>query len=177
MRKFNQFQGDFRALINNYEARGGYGKSRLDPEVEQRIDTRIEEVLLRPKAGSHGCPPSCDALHSAVEHFAHRVRAPSKYLACAPSNGAFRNISAYDFALARYGRAEANRRFGMYLGARRVDRILQLVEIDHSPLDILVVDEDGVVIGRPSVTVIIDRQSLHFGVARFTGGTWNTSSV
>ena len=170
LRKFNQFQGDFRSLINNYEARGGYGKPRLDVEVEQLIDARIEEVLLRPKAGTAG------DVHLGVLldiQQLNTLRIESEHLevpGLRTIQRRIQNLWAYDFALARYGRAEADRRFGMYLGARRVDRILQLVEIDHSPLDILVVDEAGAVIGRPSVTVIIDRKSrcilgLHISLA------------
>ena len=170
LRKFTQFQGDLRALINNYEARGGYGKSRLDLEVEQLIDTRIEEVLLRSKAGT------ASDVHLGVMldiQQLNTLRIESEHLevpGLRTIQRRIQNLWAYDFALARYGRAEADRRFGMYLGARRVDHILQLVEIDHSPLDILVVDEDGAVIGRPSVTVIIDRKSrcilgLHVSLA------------
>lgn len=170
LRKFNESKGDFRAVINNYDARGGRGKSRLPIEVEQLIDSRIERVLLQPKAGS------AEDVHLAVMldiQQLNTMRVESEHFKVPGLRTIQRRIQslwAYDFAVARYGRMEADRRFGMYIGARRTDHILQLVEIDHSPLDILVVNEEGVVIGRPSVTVIIDRKSrcvlgLHISLA------------
>lgn len=168
--RFHQSGGDFRALISNYDGRGGRGKPRFSMEVEQLIDARIEKVLLQAKAGS------AEDIHLGVLldiQQLNTMRIESEHLkppGLRTIQRRIQNLWAYDFALARYGRAEADRRFGMYLGARRVDRILQLVEIDHSPLDILVVDEFSIVIGRPWVTVIIDRKSrcilgLHISLA------------
>ena len=152
-------QGDFRALISNYDARGGRGRSRLSVEVEQLIDTRIEKVLLERKAGS------AEDVHLGVlldiQHL-NTTRLKSEHIKVPGLRTIQRRIEklwAYDFALARYGRVEAERRFGAYLGARQARHILDIVEIDHTPLDILVVDEAGVVIGRPWATVIIDRKS------------------
>lgn len=159
LRKFNSSQGDIRAVISNYDARGGRGKTRLPSEVERVIDARIEKVLLEPKAGT------AESVYIGVLQdirLINSARIESEHL----KNPGLRTIQrrikdlwAYDFALARFGRAEADRRFGMYLGARKISRILEMVEIDHSPLDILVVDQNHVVIGRPSITVIIDRKS------------------
>jgi len=47
----------------------------------------------------------------------------------------------------------------VYLTARKVSRILELVEIDHTPVDLMVVNENRVVIGRPTITVVLDRFS------------------
>jgi len=40
-----------------------------------------------------------------------------------------------------------------------VTRILELVEIDHTPADIIVVNEDRATIGRPDMTIVLDRRS------------------
>ncbi|MGE8453654.1 MAG: Mu transposase C-terminal domain-containing protein, partial [Pseudomonadales bacterium] len=62
-------------------------------------------------------------------------------------------------AVARHGVREAERRYANLGIARRSRRILELVEIDHTPLDILAVDEKGIVRGRPMLTLVLDRYS------------------
>jgi putative transposase len=69
------------------------------------------------------------------------------------------DLPAYDRAVAQYGIAEAERMFANQHSARLVYNVLDLVELDHSPVDALVVDENGVVVGRPTVTVVLERKS------------------
>lgn len=61
--------------------------------------------------------------------------------------------------LAKHGLREAERRFANLGVARRTSRVLELVEVDHTPLDMLVVDDNGVVVGRPILTLVLDRFS------------------
>jgi putative transposase len=68
-------------------------------------------------------------------------------------------LYSFELALANYGRKEAERRHAFNGKSRSVDRILELVEIDHTPADILVVDETGEVRGRPMLTILLDRHS------------------
>lgn len=68
-------------------------------------------------------------------------------------------LYAFDVCLARHGVREAKRRYGDSVAARPVTRILQVVEVDHTPVDLWVVDENGKVIGKPNLTVLLDRHS------------------
>lgn len=61
---------------------------------------------------------------------------------------------------ARDGQAAAERELRSVVGGVKVDRILERVELDHTPLDILVICElTQLILGRPWLTLAIDRYS------------------
>jgi putative transposase len=107
----------------------------------------------------------------------NRDRVPSEQLTEPSLRTLQRRLSqlpAFDVAVARYGHKEAERRFKLSKSARLVTRILELVEVDHSPLDILVVNEAGNVVARPTITVLLDRFSrmvLGFHISAAGHGT------
>ncbi|MCV2363134.1 integrase [Paucibacter sp. DJ1R-11] len=157
--KYQKAQNDVRALFCRFDEQGGKGRSRLDPEVEAIIHDKIETVFLSKKKSSG------EEVHNAVFLEIQRrntQRVESEWLEVPGLRTIQRRLTeifAFELAVARFGQKEAERRFAHHLGARAVARILELVEIDHSPVDILVTDEDGLVIGRPNITVVIDRYS------------------
>lgn len=66
-------------------------------------------------------------------------------------------ISAYDRTVARYGSVEAERRFRVVLSHRNGKGPLEIAEIDHTVLDLFVIDEIHLLpLGRPWLTVCID---------------------
>lgn len=69
-------------------------------------------------------------------------------------------IPAFDRHAARYGRDSANNAFRAVTGFRVIGAPLERAEIDHTPLDLLVIDDDsGMPIGRPYLTTCIDAYS------------------
>lgn len=69
-------------------------------------------------------------------------------------------IPAYDRCVARHGRDTANKRFRAVLGHRVTEAPLRRAEMDHTLLDLMVIDdESGLPLGRPYVTVCIDDYS------------------
>jgi putative transposase len=152
-------QNDVRALISKTFVRGGKDKSRLDARIELIIEEKIDEVYLTTQRGS------AEDVHDAVFLAIEKINAtlpPTQHLKLPGLRTIQRRIAAlpaYDVAVARYGVTEANRRFAPILGARRATRILEIVEVDHTPVDLLVVDDERKVIGRPSITVVLDRRS------------------
>jgi len=69
-------------------------------------------------------------------------------------------VPAFDRCLAREGRTVAVRRFRSVLGHRITDAPLQRAEIDHTLMDLMVVDDDsGLPLGRPVLTACIDDYS------------------
>ncbi len=61
---------------------------------------------------------------------------------------------------ARLGKRAAERKYRPVTGAIKVQRILERIEVDHTPLDLIVIDEDTALpLGRPWLTVAIDRYS------------------
>lgn len=66
----------------------------------------------------------------------------------------------YELMVAQQGKAVADRAFRLYGEGYRSTYILERVEIDHTPLDVFVVDEvTSEVIGRPNLTLILDHYS------------------
>lgn len=66
-------------------------------------------------------------------------------------------IPAYDRYAARYGRDEATKRFRSVQAHRTTLLPLERAEIDHTRMDIMVVDDDsGMPLGRPWLTACID---------------------
>lgn len=72
----------------------------------------------------------------------------------------FKAVSPYDKKLAFEGKAKADQEFkkvGMIL---KTSRVLECVEVDHTPLDLFVIDEvSSLPLGRPYLTVFKDRHS------------------
>jgi putative transposase len=158
-KSFQQAQKDIRALFSKIDSRGGKNKTRLSAEVEAIVDEKIESIFLAQKNSS------AEEVHNAVFlaiTLKNTTLIESEWLKVPSIRTIQRRLSSlygYDLAVARYGKREADRRFDATLASRIVSRILELVEIDHTPVDILVVDDKGMVIGRPTITFVFDRYS------------------
>lgn len=78
-------------------------------------------------------------------------------------------IPAFDRYSARHGRVAATKRFRAVLAHRTTAGPLERAEIDHTPLDLMVIDDDTLLpLGRPYLTACIDDNSryplgLHLG--------------
>ena len=158
-RRFLKARGDIRAVFCEFDKQGGKNKGRLQPEVEAIIHEKLEALVLGRRRWS------AEEVHVAVLlaiQLANTTRVETEWLPAPGLRTIQRRIGslyAFELAVARYGEREAQRRFANHLGARQVSRILEIVEMDHSPLDILVTDASRVVIGRPTITVLLDRFS------------------
>ncbi|WP_254228584.1 hypothetical protein [Burkholderia gladioli] len=158
-RRYRISQFDIRALLDRTEHRGGKRKSRLDPIVEGIIHEKIETAFLDSKTGT------AEAVHNAVFleiQLRNSLRIESEWLKIPGLRTVQRRIhdlAAYDRAAARFGLREARRRFADQHRARQVSRILEIVEIDHTPIDLIYTNASGNAIDRPIFTVVIDRFS------------------
>jgi putative transposase len=90
-------------------------------------------------------------------------RLPSQRLVV-PSEMTFRryvdSLDPYEVDKGRLGKHAANQLHRTAIGKLIVRKILDRWEIDHTPLDILVVDDEtGKHIGRPFLTIVLDRHS------------------
>lgn len=68
-----------------------------------------------------------------------------------------RHYDDYDRCAAREGKKAAWLKFGIFVLRDLPDRPLEEVEVDHCLVDLVVVDENGKAIGRPWITVLLDR--------------------
>jgi putative transposase len=68
-----------------------------------------------------------------------------------------KQYDAYDRCVKREGKKAAWLKFGIFVLRDLPDRPLEEVEVDHCLVDLIVVDENGRAIGRPWITVLLDR--------------------
>ncbi|NYH17841.1 Mu transposase C-terminal domain-containing protein [Paraburkholderia bryophila] len=157
--RYKLAQCDVRALIDRADQRGGKGRSRLDPLVESIVQEKIETSFLNSKSGT--AEDVYDAVFLEIQRL-NTIRIESEWLKVPGLRTIQRRIegiNAFERTVARYGEREAQRRFADQLCARKVTRILEIVEIDHSPMDVMYTDASGIVIDRPNITVVLDRFS------------------
>ncbi len=150
---------DLRSLFSRIGERGGKHRSRLDPVTEGCLHDCIEEALSRSGRWT------AEEVHLRLVNKLseqNRTRLKEDKL-LAPSVRTIQrrlaSLPAFDVAVSRFGYREAERRFRYKGASRRTTHVLELVEIDHSPLDILIVDKNGRVLPRPIITVVLDRNS------------------
>lgn len=150
---------DVRALIAGFDNQGGRGKSRLDTGVERVIDEAIEAITLNQRRSS------AHEVHEAVRLEVDRVNQ------CMPDDSKLKTpslrtvqrrvglVGALDLEIAQTSPPFAKRKFTGFGRARSTTRLLELVEIDHTPADIVVVDENRKTIGRPDMTIVLERRT------------------
>lgn len=163
---------DIRALTPDYRKRGNYNRkfsgsrkhkySERDKEKAQRVAEIVDEVIeekylnrqrltvaavyeeLRGRIADENIyrddedklpTPTARSLYDVVDH-----------------------LDEYEVIKARYGKRIADLRCGMYKRGPQSTRPLERVEIDHTRLDLFVIDpRTKLPIGRPTLTLAIDK--------------------
>lgn len=158
-------QEDETSLAPDYHLRGGRGRTRLSAEVEALADWHIDNRLLPVRS------TLCSVYFGFLADLKKRneFRPPNDQLK-APALATFRRRAkakgAYVLYAAKHGKAAAERKFrsaGRLFGAE--SSFDGEVAIDHTPLDLFVVDEKtGLALGRPRLTVM-----LHTGTKAVLG--------
>lgn len=132
----------------------------ISGEVEDVLQTTLEEDYLKSER------PTVAQMYEAFRWRIRNInkeRLPSKQLAL-PSEMTVRRyidrLEEYEVDCKRFGKYAADQKHRNAIGQLQVGTILDRWEIDHTLLDVLLVDpETGEVIGRPYITVILDRYS------------------
>jgi len=167
LRAYEASGGDIRALVPT-TTRSDAGRARLEAELEEVIQGVLAEcraapaqrtaravyfmVIERVRVRNQGRAPEEQMRLPGLSTIERRVKA-------AGTSGVLRR---------RPGPRERRAEAGVQPGPRAT-RPLERVELDHTPLDLIVVDEeDRLPIGRPTVTLALDVYSglpvgLHVG--------------
>lgn len=135
----------------------------VTPAVGRRVGVRlldesVERILTHCIQRYYLTPERCSVAHLAyrVEHLCRRLNKP------APSiNTIHRRVARLDqfeVIARRHGRKTARERLTPHPGALSPSRPLEVVQIDHTEVDLMVVsdDEHREVLGRPWLTVAVD---------------------
>lgn len=158
-RTYLRAQRDVRALFTQFDARGGKGRSRLDSVVEELLDDAVDAIALKQRRFS--AQDILAHLTTAIQ-IANKKRSLEEQLDAPSLRTVQRRVlmlSEFDLTVAASSLREAERRFSLQGRSRVVGRILEMVEIDHTPVDLIVVNEAGVAIRRPTATFVLDRAS------------------
>jgi putative transposase len=150
---------DLRALMDNTHRKGNR-LSRYPGEVEAHCEAAIQEVYLRRER--NGIKPT-------LENAEQRVRAenglrPEWAQLSLPTSRFIRRLigrlDAAEVYMARHGRDAARNKFRSVTRHRITEGPLERAEMDHTQLDVFVVDErTAMPLGRPYLTVCIDDYS------------------
>ncbi len=155
LRAFEASGGDIRSLVPT-TTRCTAGESRLDAEVEGIIQGVLAECRAAPAQRT-----ARDVYFMIVERVRVRNqgRPPEERLVLPDRSTIYRRVGAAGSAAIlrrRPGPGERRAGEGVQAGPR-AGRPLERVELDHTALDLIVVDEeDRLPIGRPTVTLALD---------------------
>ena len=155
-KRYLEAGSDIRALVDN-SFRKGSRKNRFPELVIKIVKDAIEDKFLSPERGTIQ-----DAYNEALLriHDEHLLRIPATALPIPGPRFTKRlidQIPAFDKYSARYGHDAALRRFRSVNGHRVIEAPLERAEIDHTILDLFVIDERrSLPLGRPYITACID---------------------
>jgi putative transposase len=159
-RKWVARRRDYRAVTCRIDRRGAPGEGRFRDEVETEIAEVIDDYYLTLER------PSIRETHAALQRrleALNRSRASDDLLPVPAERTLDRRIAKlnqYEVVARREGERAAKRRFRAVTGVVHVKRILERVEMDHTPLNLFVVDDETFLpLGRPYLTVALDKKS------------------
>lgn len=148
------------------------------PELEDLLLDVLNTIYFKPESAP---------ITQVYEEFIRRTReynndklpsAQLKYISDSTVRRYINKLDPYEVEVKKNGRHAAEKKYPKAVGQLNVSNILDRWEIDHTPLDVMTVDPvTGRMIGRPFLTVVLDRYSrmimaywLHFAAP-------NTESV
>lgn len=147
---------DIRSLIPSYHRSGNNG-NRLGTEVEMIIGQIIEKSFLVKEAKT---PRTIFELVSHQINIENKKRTTTNQMKLPSESTVLRRIKEldeYEAKKARKGKKTAWQEHGQINLTKKPTYPLQRVEVDHTRLDLFVVDDESrLPIGRPTITSILD---------------------
>ena len=159
-REWVQRRRNVQAIASRIDRRGGGGRGRLPEPVEDEIRKVLDEIFLTENRGS--AKDAWLELERQIKAL-NLQRSPDDPLPIPSLRSLQRRVNmldAYEVVARREGRKAAKRRFRKVIGTLKVERILERVEMDHTPLNLFVIDDESLLpLGRPYLTVALDKKS------------------
>ncbi len=142
------------ALVPTHHRKGNRGL-RLDDRVEAMLAAAINEVFLRRPRN-----PATDVYTELLEKIqkAQAAGEPLEMPAVSTIRRRIRDIDGHEAMAARHGKRAADRAYTPVGRLPEPERPLQVVQIDHTRLDVFVFDDAGKrrVLARPTLTLAVD---------------------
>lgn len=147
--KKNYLEQGINGLIRNFDKRGGKGKKRISSEDDALIQSGIEKHYLT------NTPKSMDETIRLIrsQFAAEGLKVPG----VCTIRDRIKALSENTILKAQKGSSTASDTLFVSQSEHTASRPLEKVQIDHSPLDIIILSKEGrEVVGKPQVTVIQD---------------------
>ena len=173
LKDYIESNGDIRALFPSYHCSGGKGKARIEPQILDFTKEAIDEYYNKKQRIT-----TRELLFCVISKISEFNKFSINQLRCPPYSSLARYISAipeYELIAKRIGKRAAENRFKEIGDGVVVNYPLERVEIDHTPVDVILVDENGSSLGRPYLVLAIDkysRQILGFSIGISNGVGW-----
>lgn len=150
---------DPRALVPRYDRRGNKHSKQEDRVLQLTSESIEESFKMSPLATGRNV---YTRLVAKIKAENHKLLGEDQFKV--PSlRTVYRMLErteVYEMTCLREGKVAADKRFRAIKAGVRTTQILERVEIDHTPLDLFIVDEKTwLPHGRPTLTVIIDHYS------------------
>jgi putative transposase len=158
-RKWLRAGRDIRAVISRHSDKGSRGP-RMIPEVKAAIDEVVDQLYMTEER------KRVPEVHLEIVRRlanANTFRPADAQLPIPSRRTIYREIerrSPYELMVARYGKRRAEMEFRASGRGPETSRALQRVSMDHTPSDIIVVDDSSMLpLGRPTITSALDEHT------------------
>lgn len=155
-KKYCENGKDTFALADQHQCKGNH-KERYVPEVIEIVENCVDRIYMKRERGT---------IEDTVEEVSVEINRENKQLPKSqqlptPTRRLVKRIidliPAYDRHVARYGKVSAHRTFRSKLKHLVTNKPLEAAEIDHTKLDLFVIDDEShIPLGRPWLTICID---------------------
>jgi putative transposase len=153
-KRYNQHGRNLLALIPSHQSKGN-ARSRM---------TSSEELLFEQAFHRYSVPekPSIQSAYDIYTHFVKKenesiIENHLKTISYKAFYNRVKKHSKYLAIKSRDGLYSANNEFRTIGSYKQPQRVMERVEIDHTPLDLILLDDESLVpIGRPNLTLLID---------------------
>jgi len=153
------FNSDYQlqSLIPKHDFKGNSSK-RFNKSDELFFEQAIARFLVKEKTSvAHVYQYYCDSIRLENKSL---VSGKIKKLSERAFYKRIEKMPQYDVMVARYGKYRADIEFNAIDGHLPPQRVLERVEIDHTPMDLILIDDELLVpLGRPFLTLLIDSLS------------------
>lgn len=156
--------GDIRSLAN-LNHRKGRG-DQLPPWIREEVVKAIFEIHAKRPGGSLAATQrrATDRIRARADRegltIPDRGQKKGEVIGVNVVSKVLKTLDAYQILVLREGKTEADRQMAMIGLGPQGEYPLSAVEVDHTPLDIIVVDEQQkLILGRPYLTALLDRYS------------------
>jgi len=138
----------------------GYQGGRLGDKLEEAVQKAVKIAWTVPKGTWLQVKAQLEKLCDAEDGEYSELAEEAKNVSKSTLQRRFAGVDLYTRTFLRYGEEEANRLNAMYVRLARPGHPLDVVDIDHTTLNVVVFDElVPVSFGRPDIIVFRDRHS------------------